>query len=121
MDATDMKEFNDKEFSLVVDKGTLDSILCGENSVAIGEKMLREVYRLLANKGIYVCVSYGDRARRDSLFVKIYSNNFYQANLNWEINMFKVPKPTAIMKTDIEPGVEEDSKNYHYIYVMKKN
>ena len=71
MDATDMKEFNDKEFSLVVDKGTLDSILCGENSFVIAEKMLREIYRLLASKGIYVCVSYGDRTRRESLFVII--------------------------------------------------
>ena len=25
------------------------------------------------------------------------------------------------MKSDIDPGVEEDSKNYHYVYVMKKN
>ena len=71
MDATEMKEFNDKEFSLVVDKGTLDSILCGENSMVIAEKMLREVYRLLASKGLYVCVSYGDKTRRESLFVII--------------------------------------------------
>jgi hypothetical protein len=31
-----------------------------------------------------------------------------------------MPKPTAMLQTDIEPGLAEDSKNYHFIYVMTK-
>jgi EEF1A lysine methyltransferase 4 len=69
MDSTDMKDFQDNEFNLIIDKGTLDSILCGEFSIPNGEKMLKEAYRLLGNKGIFVCVSYGERARREHIFV----------------------------------------------------
>jgi hypothetical protein len=121
MDATDMKDFQDSEFSFIIDKGTVDSILCGEFSNSIAEKMLKETYRLLTNKGIFVCVSYGERSRREHIFVRnINLIKILKALINWELSVFKVPKPTAIMRTDIEPGVEEDSKNYHYIYIMKK-
>ena len=72
MDVVDMKEINANEFNLVIDKGTLDSILCGENSIPIGVKMLKEIYSILANRGIFVCVSYAEKSRRDSIFVKFF-------------------------------------------------
>jgi len=71
MDVVDMKEINANEFNLVIDKGTLDSILCGENSIPIGFKMLKEIYRILSNRGIFVCVSYAEKSRRDFIFVKL--------------------------------------------------
>lgn len=71
MDATEMKEFQDNEFNYIIEKGTLDSILCAEFSIPIVEKILKEVYRLLTNKGIFVCVSYGEKARREHIFVYI--------------------------------------------------
>ena len=34
MDVLDMKEFQTGSFNTVIDKGTLDSVLCGDNSVS---------------------------------------------------------------------------------------
>lgn len=74
LDALDMKELPSGEFNIVIDKGTLDSILCGENSVPNGDKIIREVYRVLANNGIFICITYGDEEHRKTFFV---NNIFY--------------------------------------------
>jgi ASC-1-like (ASCH) protein len=48
MDVRDMKAFEDASFDAVIDKGTLDSILCGSNSRQYSTQMLEEVWRYLA-------------------------------------------------------------------------
>lgn len=70
MDVLDMK-FKNGEFDIVLDKGTLDSVLCGDNSAPNVEKMLSEVYRVLSPNGIYVCVTYGVEEQRKDYFVKL--------------------------------------------------
>jgi hypothetical protein len=70
MDVLDMREFSNSEFNIIIDKGTLDSILCGENSVLIGDKMMKEIYRILANSGVFICITYGDEEHRKTFFVK---------------------------------------------------
>ena len=66
----DMSDFKQGEFNVVMDKGTLDSILCGDNSEPNALKMLSEIYRILTPKGIYICVTYGDEEHRMKYFVK---------------------------------------------------
>ena len=46
-------------FDVVIDKGTLDSILCSEGSSQNAIKCIRQIYRVLKSKGTYFCVSYG--------------------------------------------------------------
>jgi len=41
MDATEMTKLKDAEFDLVIDKGTLDAILNGENSSFIAAKLIK--------------------------------------------------------------------------------
>lgn len=43
MDVRDMKAFESGSFDAVIDKGTLDSLLCGHNSKQNAAKMLEEV------------------------------------------------------------------------------
>lgn len=69
MDVIDMNEFKSGEFQAVMDKGTLDSVLCGDNSVANAEKMLSEIYRVLAPSGVYICVTYGSEDHRKNFLV----------------------------------------------------
>jgi ubiquinone/menaquinone biosynthesis C-methylase UbiE len=69
MDVLDMSDFKQGEFNVVLDKGTLDSILCGDNSTPNAEKMLSEIHRVLAPNGIYICVTYGDEEHRKKFFV----------------------------------------------------
>lgn len=40
MDCMQMTEFDDGSFDAAIDKGTLDSVLCGDNSTANASKMI---------------------------------------------------------------------------------
>lgn len=52
-------DFPDASYDAVVDKGTLDSILCGESSTANVAKMCANIARVLKATGVYFVVSYG--------------------------------------------------------------
>ena len=110
MDCRNM-EFEDKTFDAAVDKGTLDAILCGENSTAHAQKLISEVYRVLSPTGVYIVVSYGQPPHRYPYLDK--------PEFNWEITVHQVQKPTiasnAALATD-----DKDQPNVHYIYVCKK-
>lgn len=106
-----MKEIQNNEFNVVIDKGTLDTVLCGDNSESNAEKMLQEVNRVLKSNGTYICISYGSEDQRIS-FLKNKIINF------WEVNVDKVAKPSVILSGQIID--EKDPKNYHYIYTMTK-
>ena len=46
-------------FDAVIDKGTLDCILCGEGSTTNANKMISEIYRVLSANGVYILISAG--------------------------------------------------------------
>lgn len=52
-------DFPDESFNAVIDKGTLDSVLCGEGSTANVAKMCMEISRVLKPNGVYFICSYG--------------------------------------------------------------
>lgn len=52
-------EFESGSFDVVIDKGTLDSVLCGEGSATNSSKMISEVYKVLNSTGTYFLVSHG--------------------------------------------------------------
>lgn len=58
MDVRQM-QYQDATFDAVIDKGTFDSILCGDGSGPNAAQMLQEVHRVLQPNGVYICVSYG--------------------------------------------------------------
>lgn len=64
-----MTEIQSGEFNVVLDKGTLDSILCGDNSTPNAERMMQEIYRILGPNGHYICITYGDDDHRRKYFV----------------------------------------------------
>jgi SAM-dependent methyltransferase len=59
MDACGGLGFGDASFDGVLDKGTLDSVLCGENSTANAGKLCADVARVLKPGGTFILVSYG--------------------------------------------------------------
>ena len=59
MDVRNMKDFKDETFDLVIDKSTIDAILCGENSFTNVALMTKEISRILKTGGIYFIISYG--------------------------------------------------------------
>jgi len=111
MDARAM-DFKDGTFDCVIDKGTLDSILCGESSVANAKKTLSEIYRVLVPNGVYIMISYGAPDHRLHYLKK--------PDLHWKVlpeaTVFKPTISTSIAAS----GQDKDSPNYHYIYICKK-
>ena len=59
MDVRDMKDFKDETFDLVIDKSTMDALLCGEQSFVNVALMTKEISRILKTGGIYLVISYG--------------------------------------------------------------
>lgn len=51
MDAMNMS-FENESFDVVFDKGTLDAILCGNNSFDNARKMISGVFRILKPNGL---------------------------------------------------------------------
>nr|XP_029116311.1 EEF1A lysine methyltransferase 4 [Elaeis guineensis] len=80
MDVRDMSFFQDESFDCVIDKGTLDSLMCGTNAPLSASQMLEEVNRLLRPGGVYMLITYGDPS------VRIPHLN--QAGCNWKIILY---------------------------------
>ena len=49
-----------QQFDLIIDKATLDTILCGEHAYLNVARMMREVYRLLKTGAVYCLISQGE-------------------------------------------------------------
>eukprot|EP00475_Leptophrys_vorax_P044228 TRINITY_DN8779_c0_g1_i1.p1 TRINITY_DN8779_c0_g1~~TRINITY_DN8779_c0_g1_i1.p1 ORF type:complete len:247 (-),score=45.02 TRINITY_DN8779_c0_g1_i1:676-1416(-) len=62
----DVRELSlpDNSFDLVIDKGTLDSILCGTNSIENASKMLGHLQRVLKPGGVFLEYTYGTPTTR---------------------------------------------------------
>eukprot|EP00937_MAST-01D_sp_MAST-1D-sp2_P000458 g458.t1 len=102
-------EFPDESFEVVLDKGTTDSILCGEGSTANAAKMCQEVSRVLKPTGTFMIISYGVPDNRLSYL----ENEDY----GWTVTVHTVAKPTV--SATAVPDTK-DANSVHYIYVCVK-
>ncbi|KAH9315403.1 hypothetical protein KI387_024030, partial [Taxus chinensis] len=79
MDVRDMSCFSNEYFDSVIDKGTLDSLMCGASAPLSAARMLEEVSRVLKPEGVYMLITYGDpRVRMPHLNLPRY---------NWTITL----------------------------------
>jgi ubiquinone/menaquinone biosynthesis C-methylase UbiE len=98
MDVTDLN-ISDCYFDFVLDKGTLDALVCGEDEKQV--KMLEEIERVLKYNGIYFCISHGPPEETFELFY----------GYGWKKKIYKVKKYYT----------SEDGKDYCYLYRMIKS
>ena len=56
MDVCSMR-YENGTFEVVIDKGLLDAIMCGENGWKTGEIMCSEISRVLRKGGIFILIS----------------------------------------------------------------
>ena len=102
-------EFPDEAFDAVIDKGTLDSILCGEGSTSNVGKALSEITRVLKPNGVLLMLSYGIPDNRLSYL----DNDAY----HWSVQVHTVPKPTVSASATQDSS---DANSVHYMYVCAK-
>ncbi|EGR29556.1 protein kinase domain protein [Ichthyophthirius multifiliis] len=106
MDVRNM-EFDSKSFDCVIDKGLLDSVLCGESQTTNANKMLQEIHRVLTEKGVYIVLTHGTSEFRKPVLQK--------PEFQWDIQEFKIIKP----QISDNPGKEFLDK--YQLYICKKN
>jgi len=107
LDVSQMSEFLPASFDVVIDKATLDSILCGEGSVSNCDKSCNEISRVLKPGGFYLLVSHGDPDSRRHYLDK--------SKFGWKINTLTLDKPrVSALPTN------KDTSELHYIYVITK-
>ncbi|KAK4787081.1 hypothetical protein SAY86_010914 [Trapa natans] len=127
MDVRDMSFFPDESFDSIIDKGTLDSLMCGSDARISAPRMLGEVSRLLKPGGIYMMITYGDP--------NIRMPHLNRPTYNWQIVLYVIPRPgfektngsSSVMRSPLEPVpfTEEglippnfvmDDPDSHFIY-----
>lgn len=125
MDARDMS-FADNEFDSVIDKGLLDSLMCGASAHLSAARMLEEVCRVLKPGGVYLLVTYGDPGVR--------MPHLKALDSKWTVTLHLLPKPgskQALEKsswevTDQVPLGEDgntlstEDPDLHYVYACVK-
>jgi ubiquinone/menaquinone biosynthesis C-methylase UbiE len=102
-------DFPDETFNCIIDKGTMDSILCGEGSTGNVAKMLSECVRVLKPNGVFFMVSYGIP---DNRLGYLESEEY-----PWKVSVSTVAKPTVSANAVAD---SKDSNSVHYIFVAVK-
>lgn len=103
--------FEPKSFNCIIDKGTIDAILCGYDSSPNAELAMDGIYKTLMNRGIFICVSYGTEDMRMEYLEK--------PEFDWKISVYRVAKKT-INTSEIVIAENEDDQNFHWVYVCRK-
>ena len=100
MDVCEMA-YKNETFDLIIDKSTIDALLCGDHSFMIVAKMLKEISRVLKTGGYYVLISYG---KPESRMIHLERDH-----LAFETQIYTIKRQ--------EEGEQE---KIHYVYICKK-
>ena len=122
MDVRELR-FGDEAFDLIVDKGTLDSVVCGPDVKKAVREYLTGLSRVLRSGGLLLVMSYG---RPDD-------RKFYleEDRYDWTVEAKTIPKPKL---KNLQEGISEDftaadysatggggsDEDTHFIYTMRK-
>lgn len=104
-------EFQSDRFDLVFDKGTLDSILCGDDAEVSAAKAISEIARVLVPGGVFIMVSHASADHREALF-KIPGDNFIH------FQYATVAKPRV--DDAAAAAISEKEDEVHFVYVAIK-
>ena len=103
--------YPDASFDAVIDKATLDSLLCGENSTANSGRYVAEVARVLRPGGVFVVVSFGAPEIRLS---------FLEGDYGWRVAARSLPKPNVDASALPEGTSPTDPNYFHFAYICTK-
>lgn len=98
MDVTSLK-YESNTYDFVVDKSTIDALLCGDYAYSNVAKMMKEVQRVLKVGGLYIAISYGFPENR---------------SMHFEREFLKFDLKTIELKPQDNKG------SSHYLYICQK-
>jgi len=101
MDVRELK-YPTGKFDLIVDKSTIDALLCGNFAYLNVAIMLKECQRVLKTGGYYMAISYGVPDNREFHLIR--------EHLKFELNTYKIEKRHE----------NTNQISVHYLYVAKK-
>ena len=93
--------YPDETFDIVIDKSTIDALLCGSNAFFNVAIMLKECQRVLKTGGYYVAISYGQPNNREF--------HFQRKHLNFSLKTFELKRVA-----------KDGSISLHFIYICRK-
>lgn len=99
MDCTQL-EFKENTFDAVIEKGTIDALVCKKDQGSSIHKFLEESYRVLRDGGVFLSISFGKPSLR--------LNYYREVNLKWQVQ-----DPIEIPKIMIP-------NQYYYLFVAIK-
>ncbi|CAD7949163.1 unnamed protein product [Amoebophrya sp. A120] len=100
-------DYGDGQFGVILDKGTMDSILCGEASTLNIQKALTEIARVLDPKtGVFVSVSHGQPNYRLTYLDR--------PEYGWDVTVHTVEKPRMAMQGATLTSSEDKDNVYHF-------
>ena len=94
-------EYENETFDLVLDKSTMDAIVCASHAYRKVAMMLREVQRVLKTGGIYILITFGEPSRR--------MLHLEREHLDWDIKHQRLE------------GEEGSKDGIHHVYICRKN
>ncbi|KAG2638798.1 hypothetical protein PVAP13_2NG640701 [Panicum virgatum] len=126
MDVRDMSMFPDESFDCAIDKGTLDSLMCGVDAPLSAAQIVLEVDRLLKPGGVFILITYGDPS--------VSVPHLNQSGCNWKIVLYILPRPGftgKIRRHVLDPvpltergrlpdGFVPEDPDSHYVYACEK-
>jgi len=105
-------EFGPNRFDLIIDKGTLDSILCADDAEVAAAKAISECSRVLQPGGVFVMVSHAAPEHREAL-LKVPNDQF----VHYQYATIAKPRVEEQAAAAAEPAKDEE---VHYVYVAIK-
>ena len=110
-DVMDIREmsYRDESFDLIIDKSTIDALLCGSQAHLNVALMMKECQRVLKTGGVYVAISYGGPENRE--------HHLTRPNLGFDVRIYKIERAA---QENPDPRGAKAQPTVHYVYVCIK-